>query len=95
MAPTGKDYEVDWIFSNTSSVHVAVHQDWFTKFTPFKSKLTNGAEIEGVGTVELEVKTNIHQAGKHTHRTLVLHDVVYAPACCSNILGRPDQEGWH
>lgn len=87
MAPTGAAYHVDWVFSNASNVHVATHRDRFTAFTEFKTELTNGFEVLGIGDVELEVKTHENRKGRKSHRTLILRDVLLVPKCVCNILG--------
>ena len=66
MAPTGTAYNVDWVFSNSSDVHLANHRDWFVTFTPFETKVCNGfgaitlanakTKVMGIGDVELPVK---------------------------------------
>lgn len=77
------------MWSNNSNVHVANHRDWFTTFTEFKSKLVDGSEVQGVGNVELNLKTKAHRTGSGTHRTIVLKDVLLVPGATCNILGNP------
>ena len=89
MAPTGKAYNVDWILSNNSNVHVANHRDWFTSFTPFTASLSGGLKVEGIGEVVLPVKTSRVKTGAASQGTLVLHDVCFAPSTVCNILGGP------
>ncbi|KAK4692052.1 hypothetical protein P7C71_g5077, partial [Lecanoromycetidae sp. Uapishka_2] len=89
MAPTGQAYNVDWIFSNTSNVHIANNKEWFTSFTPFTTKSSDGLRILGVGEVTLPVKTHRQRKGAESQGTLVLHDVFFAPDCVCNIFGLP------
>lgn len=92
MAPQGEAYNIDWICSNTSNVHVANHRDWFTTFSEFKTKLGSiyfgpdvGPEVLGVGDVELELVKSVSPAGRKSFQTIVLKDVLYAPECVTNI----------
>ena len=96
MAPAGPAYHVDWVYSNTSNVHVATHRDWFDNFTPFPTQFgslyfaTSNVKALGVGDVTLEVR-NCHgvaarrKRGRKTTK-LVLYNVLYAPDCVSNIV---------
>lgn len=101
MAPKGKDYDADWIWSSTSNVHVANHRDWFTTFTPLTSSITCGAEthaVEGIGAVTLEVRRMVGAAAKAAknkamvNSTIVLRHVLYVPTLMCNILGEPVKE---
>jgi hypothetical protein len=92
MPPQGAAYNVDWIFSNTSNVHVATDRAWFATYIPFRTKVAimPGAEpsldVYGVGTVVLPTRT--HRQGK-THKPsgeLTLHHVLHAPGDTVNIL---------
>ncbi|KAK3628713.1 hypothetical protein LTR56_015674 [Elasticomyces elasticus] len=104
MAPKGKDYDTDWIWSSTSNVHVANHRDWFTTFTPFSSTITDRSgtshAIEGIGDVTLEVRRMIGAAAKAAknkamvNSTIVLHDVLYVPAFVCNVLGEPVRQDY-
>lgn len=92
MAPQGDAYHIDWICSNSSDVHVANNKAWFTTITDFKTKLddvhygpSRGADVLGIGDVELEVVKSVTPGGKKTFRTLVLRDVLYAPTNITNI----------
>ncbi|KAK4612149.1 hypothetical protein CLAFUW4_12767 [Fulvia fulva] len=92
MAPTGEAYEADWILSNSSNAHVATHRDWFTSITPFDTSIycsfpTDRCRVMGIGEVHLEVKTDPTSTGSRSHKTLILHDVLYCPDLASNILG--------
>lgn len=89
MAPQGAAYHVDWIFSNTSNVHVATHRDWFTIFTEFKSETETGAAVLGIGAVELDVKTHLNRKGSKSHRKITLSEVLFVPSYLCNILGGP------
>lgn len=99
MTPSGKAYNIDWVFSNSSNVHVAKHLDWFTSYIPFQTKISNGLgesndesqglEILGVGDVSLPVKTDCKKKGRDSQGTLQLRDVLYMPGATCNILGKP------
>ncbi|KAK3643038.1 hypothetical protein LTR56_010412 [Elasticomyces elasticus] len=96
MAPHGAAYNVDWIFSNNSNVHVATDLAWFTTYATFPSRMghlmsaTAGTEVLGVGTVELEVRRSSTQGrSRKPCNKLVLEDVLYAPSYTCNILGGP------
>ena len=95
MAPEGPAYHVDWIFSNTSNVHVANHRDWFTTFAEFKTHLVGGLGTEGniqvlgIGTVELDVKTHLNRKGSKARRKITLREVLFVPSSVCNILGTP------
>ena len=89
MDPQNPAYNVDWVFSNNSNVHVANHRDWFTSFTAFST--TVGASVfdissmgvEGIGEVTLCTTTD----STPEHQTIVLHEVLYAPGSICNIIG--------
>ncbi|KAH0360065.1 hypothetical protein KCU65_g9606, partial [Aureobasidium melanogenum] len=91
MPPQGATYDVDWILSNTSNVHVANNLAWFTHYSPFRTKLSTmpGAEptveVHGIGIVVLP--TRIHRQGKShkPSREITLHNVLYAPSYTVNI----------
>ncbi|KAI4148514.1 MAG: hypothetical protein L6R39_002778 [Caloplaca ligustica] len=94
MPPSKPAYDVDWIFSNNSNVHVANHRDWFTSYTPFPTwfgtlGVGSGADVAGVGDVELPTKTHPTRAGAAYQGSLILRNVLYAPSALCNILGRP------
>jgi hypothetical protein len=86
-------YHVDWIFATGSNVHVADDREWFITYTPFRSYLggaASGPEVLGIGDVALEVKVRESpKMGSQMHKTLVLHDVLHAPASTVNIVGAP------
>lgn len=91
MPPQGAAYNVDWILSNTSNVHVANDRAWFTSYIPFRTKLSTmlgtepTVEVLGIGTVVLP--TRIHRQGKSNKpsREITLHNVLYAPSYTVNI----------
>ena len=99
MAPVGKAYNIDWVFSNNSDVHVAKHLDWFTSYTPFTTTLSNALpkstrnsenpSVLGVGDVSIPVKIDIKKKGRGSHGTLQLRDVLYIPGAPCNIVGMP------
>ncbi|KAK3616936.1 hypothetical protein LTR56_025618 [Elasticomyces elasticus] len=104
MAPKGKDYDTDWIWSSTSNVHIANHRDWFTTFTPFSSIITDCSgtshAIEGIGDVTLEVRRMVGAAAKAAknkamvNSTIVLRDVLYVPTFTCNVLGEPVRQDY-
>lgn len=63
MAPQGDAYNVDWVVSPSSNVHVASDRAWFTDYTPFRTKISAApgaepsVEVHGVGTVVLHTRT--------------------------------------
>lgn len=91
MPPQGAAYNVDWVLSNTSNVHVADDRAWFTSYTPFRSKFSRmpgaepSVEVHGVGTVA--IPTRIHHQGKShkPSREVILHNVLHAPGHFVNI----------
>ncbi|KAL8836244.1 MAG: hypothetical protein Q9170_002988 [Blastenia crenularia] len=95
MPPSKPAYDVDWVFSNNSNVHVANHRDWYVSYTPFATTFgdfcTNGpgAPVLGVGVVASPTKTHPTRAGAAYQGTIILRDVLYAPSVCCNILGGP------
>jgi len=99
MAPSGKAYNVDWIWSFNSDVHVANHLDWFTSYHPFETKISVGLDgsitniIMGVGDVALPVKTHAKKSGRDAHATLKLRDVLYMPNATCNVLGDLTRDG--
>lgn len=74
---------------------VAKNREWFTEYTPFESVLNDaygmGTElrIQGIGTVELATKKSPSSAGKRSHRTIRLTNVLHAPDTVCNIIGGP------
>ncbi|KAL8662020.1 MAG: hypothetical protein Q9202_005074 [Teloschistes flavicans] len=94
MPPPKPAYDIDWVFSNSSNVHVANHRDWFTSYKPFITNFHPGlgrpgceVPVAGIGDVELHTKTHPTRAGAAHQHTLVLRNVLYAPTCSCNILG--------
>ena len=95
MAPSGEAYNVDWIISSSSNVHVANNRDWFTSFTPFETHCgqiysDSRLEVAGIGTVQLNVTLYKQKRARQTNsRIITLHDVLYAPSSICNIFGQP------
>jgi hypothetical protein len=78
------------VLSLNSNVHVAAHKDWFIDLTLVDSHihgLSPGINIEGVGTVELEIPTIGQTAALHYKVTL--KDVLYIPHFLCNLIGCP------
>ncbi|KAL8938401.1 MAG: hypothetical protein Q9216_003918 [Gyalolechia sp. 2 TL-2023] len=95
MPPSKPAYDVDWIFSNNSDVHVANHRDWFISYEPFVTTFDSGfsndagVQVLGIGNVELPTKTHPTRNGAAHQGTILLRDVLYAPSALCNILGNP------
>lgn len=93
-------YNTDWVFSNTSDVHVTNNKDWFFNYTPFQTKTThiafqgNDVPALGVGDVRLEVNTPSKERGIQAYATLVLRDVLYCPTGIVNIVGLQAMSGF-
>jgi hypothetical protein len=103
MAPKGKDYDTDWVWSSTSNVHVANHLDWFSSTTPISSTITNGSAtctVEAIGDVILEVRRMVGAAAKAAknkamvNSTIVLRNVLYVPTFQCNVLGEPVRQDY-
>ena len=97
MAPTGDEYDVDWIIS-TSNVHVAKHRDWFVNYRPFKSRtqglLGGSLVVEGVGDVELHVRKPNRNA-RPSYSIVRLEDVLYCPgAICNQVAVQHIADGY-
>ncbi len=99
MAPVGKAYNIDWVYSNGSNVHVAKHLEWFTSYTPFTTTFSDCLPISthdseclsalGVGDVSIPVKIDAKKRGRGSHGTLQLRDVLYFPGAPCNVIGMP------
>ncbi|KAL8957924.1 MAG: hypothetical protein Q9193_004918 [Seirophora villosa] len=98
MPPSKPHYDVDWIFSNCSDVHVANHRDWFTNYTPFSTNFSGGlsgtmtdnlCQVCGIGDVELPTKTHPTRSGTAYQATITLRNVLHAPSARCNIIGSP------
>ncbi|KAL8873258.1 MAG: hypothetical protein Q9174_001248 [Haloplaca sp. 1 TL-2023] len=99
MAPSKPAYDVDWIWSNTSNVHVANHRDWFTSYTPFSSKMGSmlkgiESEVIGIGDVELPTKSHPTRNGPAYRKVLHLKNVLHAPGSVCNIFATSILEGY-
>lgn len=104
MPPPKPFYDVDWILSNNSNVHVANHRDWFTSFTPFSTNFDagisgiyngDGVRVLGVGDVQLPTRTHPTRSGTAFQGYLILRDVLYAPDGLCNIIGAPFLDGYN
>ena len=97
MNPSNPAYNIDWVYSNNSNVHVTNKRGWFKTFHHFGSYINpttavddaNKVDTEGIGDVELAVKTHPTRNGRIAQGILLLRDVLYAPAVLCNILGCP------
>lgn len=79
----------DWVFASGSNVHVAKDRSWFgDDYTPFRSVLADGLQVEGIGTVDLPTKRSpLPNQGPAGHTTLRLANVLHVPGAICNILG--------
>ncbi|KAL8895103.1 MAG: hypothetical protein Q9207_008299 [Kuettlingeria erythrocarpa] len=98
MPPPKPAYDVDWLLSNNSDVHVATHRDWFTSFTPFSTQFDSGlgcffdrdaVRVIGIGDIQLPTKTHPSRSGTAYQGYVILRDVLYAPDALCNIIGGP------
>ncbi|KAK6515881.1 hypothetical protein TWF281_004472 [Arthrobotrys megalospora] len=80
ILPSGDAFNVDWVFLNTSNVHVANHRGWFKTYIPYDVTCQEGLVAIGVGSVELPVVTN------NGFAILTLRNVLHAPKAICNIL---------
>ncbi|KAK4635405.1 hypothetical protein CLAFUW4_00001 [Fulvia fulva] len=102
MPPKEPAYNIDWIWSFDSNVHVANNREWFTTFTPFESKISSTHNdlthlVEGVGDVELEVRKIVGDTKRATgpkNSKIVLRDVLLVPSFVCNVMGNPVREDY-
>ncbi|KAL8883164.1 MAG: hypothetical protein Q9192_007398 [Flavoplaca navasiana] len=99
MVPSKPAYDNDWIWSNTSNVHVANHRDWFTSYTPFNSKVGSivsglGAEVVGIGDVDLPTKSHPTRNGAAYRRIIPLKNVLHVPSFFCNVFATNVLEGY-
>ena len=103
MPPTGSAYNIDWVWSFESNVHVANNRDWFTDFKPINSTITStiksdASPVEGIGSVELEVRKLYGEAAKRNkgpkNSKIVLRNVLYVPSFMCNVMGNPIREDY-
>ncbi|KAI4727387.1 hypothetical protein E4T49_04881 [Aureobasidium sp. EXF-10728] len=91
MPPQGASYNIDWIISNTSNVHVANDRAWFTSYTPFSTKYSvmpgakPSADVEGIGTVVLPTRTYLKRKAHKPSCEITLHNVLHAPLNTANM----------
>ncbi|MCJ1330365.1 hypothetical protein MMC10_007048 [Thelotrema lepadinum] len=87
MPPPLPAYNIDWVLSNSSNVHLATDRDWFKSYYPFHStvKTIKGTSIPvlGVGTVDLPLKEHVKKAGSNT---INLRHVLHVPSSPCNIV---------
>jgi len=91
----------NWVFSNTSNVHVAKDRAWFTDYTPYESvvgdlygMVKDGLRVEGIGTVELPTKRSPNRSWRDSHGILRLTNVLHVPSALCNIIGGPILEDY-
>ena len=102
MPPRELAYNVDWIWSFDSNVHIANHRDWFTTLTSFESQVGSthndlSYHVEGVGDVELEVRKIVGSTKRATgskNSKILLRDVLYVPSFACNVMGNPVREDY-
>ncbi|KAL8876934.1 MAG: hypothetical protein Q9198_004956 [Flavoplaca austrocitrina] len=90
MAPSKPAYDIDWIWSNNSNVHVANHRDWFISYTPFNSIVGsfapgNGSEVVGIGDVDLPTKSHPTRNGAAYQKIVRLKNVLHVPSFFYNV----------
>ncbi|RMZ90157.1 hypothetical protein DV736_g2624, partial [Chaetothyriales sp. CBS 134916] len=87
----------NWVFSNTSNVHVCKDRSWFTEYTPFESSVgsiyfdAQKIPVAGVGVVVLPVKRRPNRTGSDAHGQLLLHSILHCPSILCNIIGKTPQ----
>ncbi len=98
MPPPSPAYNIDWVWSFDSNAHVATDKGWFISFTPLISEIVSTPDgttypVEGIGSVELEVRRVIGNAAKRNvgpkNSKIVLHNVLYVPSFLCNVMGDP------
>ncbi|KAK7183465.1 hypothetical protein DPSP01_010571 [Paraphaeosphaeria sporulosa] len=103
MPPSGAAYNIDWVWSFDSNTHVATHRDWFTTFTPLTSQISSTHNsstysVEGIGSVEIEVRRIIGNAAKRNvgpkNSKVVLRNVLYVPDFICNVMGNTVREDY-
>ncbi|TDZ15404.1 hypothetical protein Cob_v011534 [Colletotrichum orbiculare MAFF 240422] len=103
MPPSGAAYNIDWLWSFDSNVHVATDREWFTDFTPLTSQISSTHSstlfaVEGVGSVEIEVRRVIGNAAKRNvgpkNSKVVLRNVLFVPGFICNVMGNPVREDY-
>lgn len=103
MPPSGAAYNVDWVWSFDSNNHVATHRDWFTTFAPLTSQISSTHDssthaVEGIGSVEIEVRRIIGNAAKRNvgpkNTKIVLRNVLYVPDFICNVMGNAVREDY-
>ncbi|OAF98911.1 uncharacterized protein CC84DRAFT_1169650 [Paraphaeosphaeria sporulosa] len=103
MPPSGAAYNIDWVWSFDSNTHVATHRDWFTTFTPLTSQISSTHisstySVEGIGSVEIEVRRIIGNAAKRNvgpkNSKVVLRNVLYVPDFICNVMGNTVREDY-
>ncbi|KAG9757716.1 hypothetical protein KCU73_g4264, partial [Aureobasidium melanogenum] len=91
MPPQEAAYNVDWVVSNSSNVHVATDRAWFTSYTPYRTKVRPmpgaepSVEIYGIGTVVLPTRTYREGKAHKPSGELILRHVLHAPHSHANI----------
>ncbi|KAF3006650.1 hypothetical protein E8E13_008163 [Curvularia kusanoi] len=86
----------DWIYSDSSGVHVAKDKEWFTSYHPFLSELSSTYPVGGrrfpvlgIGTIQLTVKATPGSFTVYGISKIELHNVLHVPSYSHNVLGRP------
>ncbi|KAJ4406431.1 hypothetical protein N0V91_004640 [Didymella pomorum] len=86
---------LDWIYSDSSNVHIAKDRAWFTSNYPLPCHLTCIYAINppipvlGIGTIKLTVKATPGSFTTYGVSTIELHNVLHAPSYFFNVLVRP------
>ncbi|KAJ8107533.1 hypothetical protein OPT61_g8798 [Boeremia exigua] len=85
----------DWIFSDSSNVHVAKDKAWFTSYHAFDSMVSSVYGIDtstpvlGIGTVKLTVMATPGSFTTYATSVIEINNVLHVPDYICNILGRP------
>ena len=87
MPPTDKTiYNVDWILSHDSNIHIATSRDWFDTYTPLTStvySVIGSHPAIGIGSVSIPVKPSVKKPGSNT---ITLSDVLHVPDAFANVV---------
>ncbi|MCJ1324658.1 hypothetical protein MMC10_001320 [Thelotrema lepadinum] len=90
MPPADKSiYDVDWVLSDTSNVHIATSREWFDTYTSLTSTVHDRANPErshpaiGIGSVSIPVKPYANKPGSNT---ITLSGVLHVPHAFSNVV---------
>ena len=90
MPPTDKTvYNVDWLLSNTSNIHIATSRDWFNSYTSLTTVVSSPAAPSlshpaiGIGSVSIPLKPYLNKPGSNT---ITLSNVLHVPDASANVV---------